>query len=158
MRARRLTRADWNGYAVLMIIGGAAGVVGVMLPWANEYTADNVNFSLRKPTEIAGVLSTQWGPPVLAVAIMIVVLAAASLALGPRRLTMAASALVVAAGVVFVVEAIGANDSLGFLYRPGLGLYVTLLAGILLVPIGLVSVSVAQFLRRHDEATGPPVP
>jgi hypothetical protein len=156
MRRHRLTRADWNGYAVLMIIGGVVGVLGVFLPWANDYSAEDVNFSLSRPPGVAGVLHTQWGPPVLVAAIVVIVIAAVLIALGPRLLTVAAGVLVIVAGGVFIAEAIGATDSMAKMYRPGIGLYVTLLTGILLLPIGLVSVVVGQLLRRMGAATAPP--
>jgi hypothetical protein len=158
MRRHRLTRADWNGYAVLMIIGGAVGVLGVFLPWANDYSAEDVNFSLSRPSDVVGVLHTQWGPPVLVAAIVVIVVAAVLIALGPRLLTMAAGVLVIVAGGVFIAEAIGATDSMAKMYRPGIGLYVTLLTGILLLPIGLVSVGVGQLLRHKGTATDPPAP
>jgi hypothetical protein len=158
MRRHRLTRTDWNGYALLMMIGGVVGVAGVFLPWANDYTAEGVNFSLQKPADVAGVLQTQWGPPVLVTALAVIVIATVLLTLGPRLLTMAAGALVIVASAVFIVEAIGAADAMAKMYRPGLGLYVTLLTGILLLPIGLVSVGVGQVLRRKGTATAPPSP
>jgi hypothetical protein len=158
MRTRRLTRADWNGYAVLMVIGGAAGIAAVFLPWANDYTSESVNFSFNRADGVGGVLQTPWGPPVLVAALTVIVMATLLLTLGPRLLTMAAGALVIVAGLVFIVEAIGATDSMVKMYRPGIGLYVTLLAGILLLPIGLVSVGVGQVLRRKGAATAPPAP
>ena len=49
MRKHRFSLWDWNGDAVLMLAAGAAGVIAVFLPWANNYTADFVNFSLSRP-------------------------------------------------------------------------------------------------------------
>ena len=57
-----------------------------------------------------------------------------------------------------MLEAIGAADSMVKMYRPGLGLYVTLLTGILLVPIGLASTMVGHILRRKGAAIVPPGP
>ena len=158
MRTHRLTTADWKGYAVLTIVGGVVGIVAVLLPWANDYSAEHVNFSVQKATDVVGVLSTQWGPPVLVAAIAVVAAGIVLLVLGPRLLTMAAGALVVVAGIVFVVEAVAAADSMIKMYRPGLGLYITLLTGILLVPIGLVATTVGQILRREAPARVPPGP
>lgn len=160
-RRHRFTRADWVGYGVLMLAGGAVGLVALFLPWANEYTREFVNFSLGKPPEVAGVLQTPWGPPVLAAALAALAAAVLLLVLGPRRVTVALSLVVVAAGAVFAVESVAAADSMAGLYRPGLGLYVTLLAGILLVPIGLASLAVGAALRAARRAgltPGPPGP
>lgn len=158
MRKPRLTRADWNGYAVLMIIGGVAGFTAVFLPWANDYSAESVNFSLSSADGVGGVLQTPWGPPVLVAALVVIAVATAMLVAGPRLLTMIVSLLGAVAGVVFVLEAIGAADSMVKMYRPGLGLYVTLLTGILLVPVGLVSTLVGQILRHRSAATARPGP
>jgi len=158
MRKHRFSLWDWNGDAVLMLAAGAAGVIAVFLPWANNYTADFVNFSLSRPDGVGGVLQTPWGPPVLVAALVAIAVSAAMLIAGPRLLTMIASVLGAVAGVVFVLEAIGAADSMVKMYRPGLGLYVTLLTGILLVPIGVAATMVGQILRRKGPATVPPGP
>ena len=155
IRRHRFTRADWIGYAVLVILGGAAGLVALLLPWANEYTRDFVNFSLTKPPDVLGVMQTQWGWPVLAAALATLAAAALMLVLGPRRITVVLSLVVVAAGAVYALEAVAAADSMLGLYRPGLGLYITLLTGILLVPIGLASLAVGAAMRaslRHAAA------
>jgi len=152
VRRHRFTHADWVGYAVLMIIGGAAGLVALALPWANEYTREFVNFSPSKPPEIVGVLHTQWGPPVLVAALAAIAAAVALLLLGPRRFTTLLSLVVVVAGAVYALESIAAADSMIDLYRPGLGLYLTLLTGILLVPIGLASVAVGAAMRAAQRA------
>ena len=158
MRKHRFSLWDWNGDAVLMLAAGVTGLVAVFLPWANDYTADFVNFSLSKPDSVGGVLQTQWGPPVLVAAIVAIAVGAAMLIAGPRLLTMIVSLLGTVAGIVFVLQAIGAADSMVNMYRPGLGLYVTLLTGILLVPIGVASTMVGQILRRKGAATAPPGP
>lgn len=157
-RRHRFTRADWVGYAALMIAGGAVGLTALFLPWANEHTEQFVNFSFSKPPEVAGVLQTQWGTPVLAAALAAVTAAVLLLVLGPRRVTVALSLVVVAAGAVYALESVAAADSMAGLYRPGLGLYVTLLTGILLVPIGLASIAVGEVMRRHPTPSRPPTP
>ena len=158
MRKHRFSLWDWNGDALLMLAAGVAGVAGVFLPWANDYTADFVNFSFSKPDSIGGVMQTQWGPPVLVAALVVIAVAASMLIAGPRLLTMIVSLLGTVAGVVFVFEAIGAADAMVKMYRPGLGLYVTLLTGILLVPIGVAATMVGQILRRKHALTAPPSP
>ena len=158
MRKHRFSLWDWNGDALLMLAAGVAGAVAVFLPWANDYTADFVNFSPSRSDGVGGVLQTQWGPPVLVAALVAIAVAAAMLIAGPRLPTTIVSLLGSVAGVVFVLEALGAADSMVKMYRPGLGLYVTLLTGILLVPIGLASTMVGHILRRKGAATVPPVP
>ncbi len=161
LRRHRFTRADWIGYAVLMIAGGALGLVALFLPWANDYTREFVNFSLTKPPEVVGALQTQWGPPVLVAALAAVGAAGALIVLGPRRITIAPSLVVVAAGAVYAVESVAAADSMINLYRPGLGLYLTLLTGILLVPVGLASLAAGAAMRSAQRAavtSAPPAP
>jgi hypothetical protein len=162
-RRHRFTRTDWTGYALLMIAGGAVGLVALFLPWANEYTDQFVNFSLAKPPEVAGVMQTKWGAPVLVAALATLAAAVLLLLLGPRRVSIAPSLVVVAAGAVYAMESVAAADSMIDLYRPGLGLYLTLLTGILLVPIGLASIAVGEAMRRHTAAcraatSAPPAP
>jgi hypothetical protein len=160
IRRHRFTRADWIGYAVLIIVAGGAGLVALFLPWANEYTDQFVNFSLSRPEGVVGVLQTQWGPPVLVAALAAIVAAAALLLVGPRRASIALSLVVVAAGVVYALEAVSAADSMVKMYRPGVGLYVTLLTGVLLVPIGLASLAVGAAMRagRATVTPAPPAP
>jgi hypothetical protein len=158
MRKHRFSLWDWNGDAILMLAAGAVGVVAVFLPWANDYTADFVNFSVSRAAGVSGVLQTPWGPPVLVAALVAIAVAMAMLIAGPRLLTMIVSLLGTVAGIVFVLQAVGAADSMAQMYRPGLGLYVALLTGILLVPIGLASAMVGQILRRKGAATAPPGP
>jgi hypothetical protein len=162
MRRHRFTHADWVGYAVLIMIGGGVGLVALFLPWANDYTKQFVNFSLSKPPEVVGVLHTPWGPPVLVAALAVVAAALLLLVLGPRSFTFVLSLVVVVAGAVYALESIAAADSMVQLYRPGLGLYLTLLTGILLVPIGLASLAVGAAMRaavrRAAVSPGPPSP
>jgi hypothetical protein len=158
MRKHRFSLWDWNGDAILMLAAGVAGLVAVFLPWANDYGADFVNFSASRADGVSGVLQTPWGPPVLVAALVAMVVAVAMLIAGPRLLTMIVSLLGTVAGIVFVSQAVSAADSMAKLYRPGLGLYITLLTGILLVPIGLASTMVGQILRRKGATTAPPAP
>jgi hypothetical protein len=151
-RIHRFTRADWIGYAVLIMAGGLAGLVAVFLPWANELSRESVNFSLSKPADINGVLQTPFGPPVLAAAVCALVAAALLLLLGPRRVSPVLSAVVMLAGLVYVRESVAAADVMGGMFRPGIGLYVALLTGILLVPVGLASVAVGVMMRRDSAA------
>ncbi len=135
-----------------MLAAGLVCLAAVLLPWANARTGDAVNFSLIRPEGIRGVMATQWGPPVLAAAAAAVAAAVTMLILGPRLLTMVLSLTGVIAGVVLVMQATSAADSMSGLVRPGIGLYVTLLTGILLVPIGIASSMVAHILRGRRDA------
>jgi hypothetical protein len=158
IRRHRFTRADWIGYAVLIIIAGGAGLIALFLPWANDYTDQFVNFSLSRPPDVVGVLQTQWGPPVLVAALAAIAAAAALLLVGPRRVSIALSLIVVAAGAVYALEAVSAADSMVKMYRPGVGLYLTLLTGVLLVPIGLASLAVGAAMRAAGRAAVTPAP
>lgn len=157
VRRHRFTRADWIGYAVLVLIGGALGFGALFLPWANEYTREFVNFSLSKPPGVLGVLQTQWGWPVLAAALAALAAAVLLLLLGPRRVTAVLSLVVVAAGAVYALESVAAADSMIGHYRPGLGLYITLLTGILLVPVGLASLAVGAAMRASRRRAAEPL-
>lgn len=152
----RLTRHDWIGDSALMLIAGAASVVAVFLPWATTYNEHFVNFSLGRPAGVVGVLHTQWGPPVLAAGLAMIAVALVMLAVGPRLPAVLLSLLGIVAGVVCIVSAMGAADSMVKMYRPGLGLFVALLTGILLVPIAISSALVGLLLwMRRPEAAAP---
>ena len=114
-------------------------------------------------TTSRGVLQTQWGPPVLASPSLLSAMAIAMLAFGPGR-----------AGRrprpahrggrrrhrASWPQAIGTPPPMVWMHRPGLGLYVTLFAGILLVPIGVASAVVAApcCTSPAGRATAPPAP
>jgi hypothetical protein len=108
-----------------------------------------VSFSLAKLAAANGVLQTHWGPPVLFAALCTVALGVAMLSLGPRLAVTVLSLGAVAAGAVMMMQAIAAADAMAGLYHPGLGLFVTLLTGILLVPIGFASLAVGLILRSR---------
>jgi hypothetical protein len=97
-------------------------------------------------------LQTQWGLPVLIAALCVISVAVCMLLFGPRAITAVLGLVPIAAGVVFLVEAMGAFDGMGSAFRAGLGLYLTLLAGILLMPVGLASAMVGYVLRRPQPA------
>ncbi len=82
------------------------------------------------------------------------------LARRPRRYSLLLGLALVAGGVAGGLLANDAADYLGYAYKPGLGMYLTLLVGILLVPIGLCSALIAELLRRRPAATpkDPPAP
>lgn len=151
MRLPRHTfrRRDWLGDACFVAAGGALGLVALLLPWANEYSHEDVNFSLHRPAGISGVMQTPWGPPVLVAALVSLAVAALMIVLGPRLLTALLSLLAVVAGVVYVTQAIGAADAMVKLYRPGVGLYVVLLVGVLMLPVGIASAMVGLLMRSR---------
>ncbi len=96
-------------------------------------------------------MGTQWGAPVLIAAAATVAVGVAMLLLGPRLLTLALSLTGLVAGGVLVTQAAAAANSMIGLYRPGIGLYATLLTGVLLVPIGIASPMVAHILRKGGD-------
>jgi hypothetical protein len=151
MRLPRHTfkRRDWLGDACLMAAGGVIGLVALLLPWANDYSNEDVNFSLHRAADISGVMQTSWGPPVLVAALVSIAAAALMIVLGPRLLTVLLSLLAIAAGVVYVTQAIGAADAMVKLYRPGVGLYVVLLVGVLMLPVGIASAMVGLLTRSR---------
>jgi hypothetical protein len=73
---------------------------------------------------------------------------------GPRRVTALLGLVSAVAGAVFVISCLGATDAMAPMFRPGLGLYVTMLAGILLMPIGIASAMVGGILVRSAHAAG----
>lgn len=157
LRTPRLTRRDWVGDAVLTVAAGALIVVSLLLPWANVKTGPGVNFSPTKPAEIAGVMATEWGRPALAIAAVVVVLGLSMLAFGPHRLSLLSGVIVVLAGVALLGVALdAARTAMAWQYTPGLGIFVALLTGLLLVPIGVASGAVGLMLRRQP--TAPPAP
>jgi hypothetical protein len=154
----RLLRRDWVGDGVLTLLAGAVLVVGVFLPWANEDGPGKVNFSLSMPDGINGVLQTQWGTPALGLALLITALGVAVTLTTPRRFSWAFGVVVAICGVAVVGVGSDAAGQIAFM-SPGIGLYLTLFAGVLLVPIGVAAALVAWFVARAAKAaTAPPAP
>ena len=75
---------------------------------------------------------------------------------GPRRVTALMGLVSVVGGAVLAISCLDATDAMAPLFRPGLGLYVTILAGILLMPIGIASAMVGGILVRGERAAGRP--
>jgi hypothetical protein len=155
MRTYRISRDDWVGDAVLMLAVGLLGLAAVFLPWANVLGRGGVDFSLSKPATINAALQTPWGLPALLAALGVISVAVCMLLFGPRASTAVLSLAPIAAGAVFLVEALGAFDGMGLAFRAGLGLYLTLLAGILLIPIGVASPMVGYILIRRPSLADP---
>ncbi len=155
----RLLRRDWVGDGILTLLAGAVLVVAVFLPWANEDKPGQVNYGLSMPADINGVLQTQWGTPAMVLALVVVVLGAAMALSTPRRFSWLLGVLVAAGGLAVIGVGSDAAGQIGFM-SPGLGLYLTLFAGVLLLPIGLAAVLVAWFVARAaaKAATAPPAP
>ena len=146
----RLLRRDWIGYAVLVLCCGAAMLAGVFLPWANELNGRSVNFALGKPDDIVGILQTKWGVPALVLSIVVVLVGIAMLSARPRRFSPALGFVLAAAGAGCVALTDNATSALGGVFSPGVGLYVTLFVGVILVPIGLATALVAYLLRPRS--------
>ncbi|HEX5643559.1 MAG TPA: hypothetical protein VFZ86_14655 [Thermoleophilia bacterium] len=166
LRQPRLLRRDWVGDGILTLLAGAVLVIAVFLPWANEDLLGDVNYSLSSSGDINGVLQTQWGAPALALALTAVALGAAVTLTRPRRLSWLLGLAVAACGAGVFAVAQDAASQIAF-FDPGLGLYLTTLVGVLLVPIGAAAAMVAWFVARADAAplaaadeapTAPPAP
>ena len=157
----RLTRRDWTGDAVLTVIGGVVCLAAMFLPWANVEGTGLMNYSLTHPDTVRGVLGTQWGLPALGLALAVLAVGVLMFVAGPGRLGIALGLLTAAAGVGIVLVA---RDATGAAYgwgtQAGLGAVITLFAGVLLVPIGLASATVAGVLLyvERRSATAPPCP
>jgi len=147
----RLLRRDWIGDAVLTLVCGAVLVASIFLPWVNEDGRGWVNFSLRGGKGIYGVLRTHWGAPALLLALTVVVVAFVMLLFTPGRRSWLLGVLVAALGVAVFGVAQDAAAHIGWL-DPGIGMYLTTLIGVLLVPIGLAAALVARFLSRAERA------
>jgi hypothetical protein len=159
LKQPRLLRRDWIGDAVLTLVAGAVLLAGVFLPWANEDAPGWVNFSLRRTDEFKSALQTHWGAPALGLAIAVLVAGAAMLLTRPRRISIALGALVAVLGAAVFGVAQDAAAHLGWL-DPGVGMYLTTLVGVLLVPIGIAAALVAWILVRAEGRApdDPPAP
>jgi hypothetical protein len=155
-----ICRRDWIGDAVVTLVVAATGLVGILLPWANEPGAGDVNFSLHAMRGVRSALQTPWGLHALLALAAVVIVGALMMCVGPRRITALLGLVIVVCGAVLVISCLAAADAMALMYRPGLGLYVTVLAGILLMPIGIASAMVGGILVRGENdasRTGPTV-
>ena len=153
----RLRRRDWVGDGILTLLAGSVLVVAVFLPWANEDVPGTVNYSLSMPDGINGVLKTQWGTPAIVLALCVVALGVAVALTRPRRFSWVLGVLTTAAGVAVIGVGGDAASQIAFM-SPGVGLYLTLFAGVLLVPIGVAAALVGWFVPRAvaRTVTAPP--
>ena len=149
----RKLRRDLTGDAVLTLIAGGVLLAAVFLPWVNEDVPGWVNFSLSQGGGLNGVLDTAWGAPALILPLVVLVAGASMLLFRPRRFSVLIGALVAVCGVAAFGVAQDAAASIGF-YDPGLGLYLTSLAAILLVPIGVAAALVAGLSVRAESSAG----
>ncbi len=155
----RLLRRDWAGDGILTLVAGAVLIIAVFLPWANAEIHGQVNYSPTLTGDINGVLQTQWGTPAIVVALVVTALGVLVTLTTPRRFSWLLGVVVAACGVVAVANADAAASHIGWL-SPGLGLYLTMFAGVLLVPIGLAMGLVGWFVARASAgaSTVPPAP
>ena len=155
----RLQRRDWIGDAVLTLIGGGLLLAAVFLPWVNEDAPGWINFSLHGARQFNGVLQTHWGPPALGLAVAVLVAGAVMLFARPRRVSIWLGALVAVLGVAVVGVVADAAAHIGY-NDPGVGMYLTTLVGVLLVPIGVAAALVALVLARAEgrASDDPPAP
>jgi len=143
---RGFSRADWTGDGLVTIALGLAVAAGVFLPWANLSSGHDVNLSLHAATGVNGALATPWGLPVLLMAALIVVVGLVMVVAAPLRLSVLPCLAVAAAGVGITLVSVSAGWHIWDPLRPGLGMYIDVLGGVLLVPTGLASAMVAAIL------------
>ncbi len=134
------------GDGIVTVILGLAVLAGVFLPWANYSTGHDVNLSVHSSAGINGALATPWGLPVLGLAGLVVVVGLVMIVRRPIRLSILPCFAVSLAGVAITMVCFTAGWHIYDPMRPGLGLYVATLGGILLVPTGLASAMVAYVL------------
>lgn len=135
-KRKGFTRRDWVGDCLITITAGLVVVVGVFLPWANDDRGHQVNLSLTKSDAIVSALATGWGVGALLLGLAVLTLGLLSLVMGPRRLSVVSGAAIAVAGVIVIVVAQRAAVPMAGFFKPGLGIYVDVLAGVLLVPTG----------------------
>ena len=123
---------DWVGDGVVTLVLGICVTVAVFLPWANVSTGHDVNLSLHAAPGINGALATSWGLPVLALAALVIVAGVVMVATRPVRLSMLPCLAVGLAGLGITLVCFSAGWSIWDPMRPGLGLFVATLGGILL--------------------------
>jgi hypothetical protein len=158
LRQPRLLRRDWIGDAVLVIVCGVLLLVSLWLPWVNVDGHGWVNFSLQQGQDLFGVLETRWGTPAAVVGLVVLAAGLVMLFTRPRRWSALLGVLVAVAGFAAFAVAQDAAAHAGF-YDPGMGMYLTTLVGVLLVPIGLAASVVALILVRAERAgEEPPAP
>lgn len=161
MKAPRLTRfsrTDWNGDGVVVMFLGALLAVSLALPWANERTSprQNFTFSLTMPDDFRHITSTEWGPPLIVAAGLIVGLGALMLAVGPRRVMGGPVALLLALlSLVVLYETGSAMHAIyGWGYAAGVGVLIALIVGIVLPIVALASALTARIVRELEADAG----
>ena len=104
-------------------------------------------------------LQTRWGGPALGLAVAVRRGGRVMLFTRPRRFSVCLGALVAVLGVAVFGVAQDAAAHIGF-NDPGVGMYLTTLVGVLLVPIGLAAALVAWLLVRAEgrASDDPPAP
>ena len=159
LKHARLRRRDWVGDGILTLVAGAVLVIAVFLPWANEEIRGAVNSSFSLPSDINGVLQTQWGTPAVVLALVVTGLGVLVGLTKPLRFSWMLGVAVAVCGIAAVAVA---GDAAGHIARmsPGLRIFLTTFAGVLLIPIGLATALVGWFVARTEAAaaTVPPAP
>lgn len=157
LRQPRLRRRDWAGDGIVTLLAGAVLVVAVVLPWANEDRAGDVNFSLSPADGVNGVLQTQWGVPALALALAVVAMGAAITLTRPRRLSWLLGLGVALSALAVFAVAQDAASQIAF-FDPGIGLYLTTLVAVVLLPVGAAAALVGWFMARTGAAAAEVTP
>jgi hypothetical protein len=143
---RGFSRADWVGDGIVTLALGGAVAAGVFLPWANLSTGHDVNLSPRATLGVNAALATPWGRPVLVLALVVVAVGLLMVLARPSRPAALPCLGVSLAGLAITLVCFSAGGHVWDPLRPGLGLFIDTLGGILLVPTGLAAAMVACVL------------
>ena len=155
MRQRRDVRfrqRDWLGPAYLTIFFGAVVVAAEFLPWANSSGNGDLDFSLTKPDWISsGFTGSGYSRPALIVGLVVMICGLLMVLLGPVRVSLWPGLIVFISGFVAVALAHGAGMTMYGSVRPGLGLFLLTLSGVLLVPVGFAGAIVGYIIKHEGE-------
>ena len=154
----RFGRKDWIGDAALAALSGVAVVAGCFLPFANTSTGGDMNWSLTRPAAVNGAFAAGFGMPMLLLGVIVLIVALGMILIGPRRHTPWLGIVLIVLGVAVFAQSNHAAASIRSYhdYSLGLGLFVTALCGMILVPIGLASFMVGRILLWQDREPAAP--
>jgi hypothetical protein len=155
MRQLRITPKDWKGDGVVVIVLGTLLLGSMWVPWASDRTSpkQNFNWTLVQSHEIKFILFTPWGPPVLAVGVVAVLLGILMLVLGPRRRIAQVFALILTAGSLVVLADVRAamHELYAWEYAAGTGILGAIVVAIVLPIVALAVALTGRLLHERPE-------
>jgi hypothetical protein len=158
MRLLHISRRDWLGDSIVVMVCGTLLIASMALPWANAraYPRQNFTYSLVKPNDIEGVLFTEWGPPIVALGVAVIALGAAMLIFGPRRWTTQPVAFVLTVSGLAILAQTGATMHAIYHwgYAAGVGVLVALIIGVILPVVALATAMTGRILRAAEATPG----